>query len=748
MGSSKKQKQQVADYFLSMHYGWCHGPVDEIKAILIGEKVIWEGSSDGSEPLVISQRNLLGGPTDGGGYEGVITILQGGVSQVLPAWMASKMGPVERVPGFRGLLSMFFAGVGNGGGFYWGSNSPYIRDPWVKMFRRPKGFYPERATIPVNDSPGADLNANPIHIIWEASTNTDWGAGTPASGIDYISMVAAADQLYDERFGLTMVWDGQAPIEDFIDDVLRHIDATFEISPRTGLYTLNLIRGDYTTEGLLELTPDNFKLTTFSRRSWDETINEINVSWTNPASEETETVTYHDLGNIAQQGGNIVSETLDFGGIRSADLGMRVAQREAARRGSPLAAVEGVASRVAWDLMPGDVVLLTWPKRSIYRLPVRVGTVDRGSPGSPGIQIVGVEDEFYLPSNSYATPPATEWVDPSSPPFPLTRVQAVSVPFFLVAQDLGADEAAAVAFPDTYMAVMAASSNQDAYGFKLNALSVDFAGQPAWEDQGPRSMTPYATLPQALVKEVSSVIGAFSSIESPGPISVGTILWVGTRGAVHEIMLVTNVATNGNLTLRRGALDTVAKAWPAGAPVWFYDPQLAIEDNTLRSAGGDVTYRLLTSTSLGILPVADAPNVVVTPEARSSLPYRPANVRINGALWPGVVAGNAAATPVTWSNRNRLLETDQIYAWDFGNISPEPGTTITLQLLNTNGSVLSTVTGLTGTSATIDLTAVTGATATLRIWAVRDGLQSYQIEEHTFEVAGYGMNYGNYYGGA
>lgn len=747
MGGSKTPKQQVADYFLSIHYGLCHGPVDAVKGIYLGEKAVWEGTSAGEEPLVISKRNLLGGPKDNGGYEGVVHILQGGVSQVLPAWIAQKMGPVERVPGFRGILSMFFAGKGNSGGFYWGSNSPYIRDAWFKIFRSPKGFYPERAIIPRPDG-GPDVDVNPAHIIWECATNQEWGSGTEPSMIDVISMRAAADQLFEEGFGLSMIWTGQQAVEEFIGRVLAHIDGTFDINPRTGLYTLNLIRGDYTVEGLPELTPDNFQLKSFSRRSWEETSNEINVTWTNPANEEEENVTYHDLGNISQQGGNIISETIDYTGVRSTSLAMRLAQREAARRGQPLAGLEGVASRIAWDWMPGDVVLLTWPKRNIYRMPIRLGTVDRGSPGSPGITITAIEDVFYLPKNPYTVPPGSGWVDPSVQPFPLTRVQPVSVPFFMLAQDVGPEEAAAVEYPDTYLAVMAASAVSDAFGFQLNTRSVDFTGAPAWEDLGAKGMTPYSTLPQAMVKEMTSVIGAFGAVESGTGISPGVLLWVGTRGAAHEIMMVLSVAANGNLTLQRGCLDTVPRAWAAGAPVWFYTPELAIEDMTNRGDGEQVTYRLQTLTSLGSLPLADAPDVVVTAEARAVLPYRPANVRMVGQVWPGVVAGYAPATQITWSNRNRLLEVDRVYPWDFGNISPEPGATVSIQLRNTDGTLLQQQDDLTGTSANLDLTGVTGATASVRIWAERDGLTSYQFDEHTFDVAGYGMSYGNYYGGA
>lgn len=743
MGSSKKKaKQDVTDYYLSMHFGVCHGPVDEVKGLIVGEKPVWNGSVSGNGTISVQRRNMLGGNKKEGGYEGPVAVLQGAANQVLPAGLAAKLGPAGSVPGFRGILSLFFHGP-----FYWGSNSPYIRDLWVKIFRTPKGFYPERAKIARNAG-DQDYDVNPAHMIWECVTNTDWGSGVPASMIDEFSMRTGADKLYEEGFGLSMIWTGQQPIESFIDIILQHIDATFDINPRTGLYTLLLVRDDYETSDLPELNPSNFKMTSFTRRAWEETVNEVNVTWTNPVNEGEEIVTYHELGNIAQQGGNIISETLDYTGIRTANLAIRVAQREGARRGAPLAGIEGVANRVAWGWMPGDVVLLTWPKQDIYRLPVRIGSVDRGAPGKPGITITAVEDVFSLPANSYSKPPASGWVDPSVEPFPLDLIQTVDVPFFMAAQDFGSEEAATIEYPASLVAVMAASPITDAYSFQLFTKGVDFAGNPTFLDKGTKSLTPYAKLPQALVKEVGSVIGKFDTVYGLANAVSGTALWVGTQGDDHEIMLITNVGGDtGNLTLQRGCLDTVPRAWPKDTPVWFYDPSLAIEDDTDRAEGEAVDYRLLTTTSKGRLPLADAPDVTHNVFSRMTRPYRPANIRIWDSVWPSVVAGYAEATTVSWSNRNRLQETDQIYGWNFGNISPEVGSTVTLQVFNSNGSLISTFSGLTGASKDIDLSSVTGPTASIKVWAVRDGLTSYQSDTHEFNVAGYGQSYGNYYGG-
>jgi hypothetical protein len=59
------------------------------------------------------------------------------------------------------------------------------------------------------------------------------------------SFTAAADALYTEGFGLSLIWQQDSSIEEFIGSVLDHIDATLFIDRRTGLWELKLIRADY-----------------------------------------------------------------------------------------------------------------------------------------------------------------------------------------------------------------------------------------------------------------------------------------------------------------------------------------------------------------------------------------------------------------------------------------------------------------------------------------------------------------------
>ena len=81
---------------------------------------------------------------------------------------------------------------------------------------------------------GYHAQQNPVHIIYECLTNRDFGMGTPATDLDDEVFRNAAQQLYNENFGLSMVWGQQTSVQDFIGEVLAHISGVLYIDRRKG----------------------------------------------------------------------------------------------------------------------------------------------------------------------------------------------------------------------------------------------------------------------------------------------------------------------------------------------------------------------------------------------------------------------------------------------------------------------------------------------------------------------------------
>ena len=65
---------------------------------------------------------------------------------------------------------------------------------------------------------GGDMN--PAHILREVLTDPDWGMGYPEADVDNASFTAAADTLYSEGMGMSILWDKQQQLSDFLAIVL------------------------------------------------------------------------------------------------------------------------------------------------------------------------------------------------------------------------------------------------------------------------------------------------------------------------------------------------------------------------------------------------------------------------------------------------------------------------------------------------------------------------------------------------
>jgi hypothetical protein len=570
-------------------------------------------------------------------------------------------------------------------------------------------------------------DANPAHIIFECLTNNDWGIGLPSAMLDIPSFVAAADILYDEALGLSMMWSTQTNIESFVNDVLGHIDGTYGVDPQTGKIYLSLIRGGYSTGDLFRLTPDNCTLTRFQRKSLSETINEVVVTWTNPLNEQEETVTVHDLANYSSQG-VLNSSSSNYYGVRSAELATRLALRDLSRAAAPMASFEADVDRSGWSVKPGDPVLLTYPEYGISELPVRVTSVNYGRPGASKVQITMVEDVFSTPSTAYVDISGSLNEGPSTwNPAPLTYFLGGSAPYYFVSREIGSSAALAMDASEAYMALLGAANGIS--GIEVLTPTTDALGYTVYENQGSIEPAGRAATSSALALEAISTGVTFTGITGSVSPVAGLFLWIGSGDpATSELAVISEVGSG--LTLKRGLLDTTPKAWPAGTTVWLITPGSDITDPDLRLAGQTVSYKLLPRSPRAILDESWAPVVTATSDDRQHLPYRPANVTINGSYWP---SQTMYPLVVAFARRNRITEEPVVRSWTDADVTPEAGQTVTatLRRVDTN-AVLAETTGITGTSVSLDSTY--SGEVTLTLTSVRDGLSSYQPFVHRFTL--------------
>jgi hypothetical protein len=752
MGKSKKPKQPVADYYMSLHYGVSLGPVDAITGLYYGEKEMWAGEYTSAAEIAINKPDLFGGVKKEGGTRGTAHYLPGAAEQTLAGFLCAKFGPGRtpaNTPGFRGLATIFFTGGASAGGFgnsfagfYWSSNQPYLKEIWARVRRIPRTLRPDLARI------GED--ANPACMIFECLVDQEWGMGAPTSIIDVPSFEAAAETLFDEAFGLSMIWAKSTTIENFVQEVLDHVQATVFVNPRTGLLTIKLIRDDFDRDTLPIYTPDNAKLMDFQRKSWGELSNEIVVTWTNPENEQEETVTLQDLAAISNQGA-IISDARNYYGVRTVDLAMELCARDLRSAASPLAIVNMECNREAWATVPGDVIKVVWPEYGLDGVVMRVGQVDYGKPGEQRVRVSLTEDIFSLTTSSYTVPQGTKWVDPSLPPEPFERVQILSSPAFLLAQYIDLPTAE---YPDVMPLFLAEAPNEDTYSFEIDTQLTDPAGTQQWQNVGKLKPQARGSLQTPFAREAVSHALSFGQLtEGEGPTLGGFVVIGEGTDADVEIALLTGYDAITGFVLRRGVLDTVPRAWPAGTPVWMISKQGAYIYQTGLPGGSSVDFKLRPQTTLGILPFDVAPITTAALIDRPFRPNRPANVTINGNPgWTRRVIPDATPVDMTWANRNRLMEDVTAPGWTDATMPPEVGQTTKIEIRDNLGNVLTTHANLPGTSFSIPFASfgdVFGSVV-IRVSAVRDGLESLQAFEIPVLIEGrigYGWDYGFNYGG-
>lgn len=929
MGKGGKPKVEVTEYSMSQHFGVCSGPVDALLKIIVKEKDAWIGEQDENGVLTINSPEMFGGVKKEGGLRGLVHVLMGGASQILPDALAQKLGRPNGMsaPGYRGLLSLFFVGSDRPG-FYWTANTPYLPGVWATVRRAPVGLDPSRAMIfsgartpraicfaldrsgsmdgerlatmkaaisnvlslisasaesgvqidlcaigwstspssitrrsidaddvsavdsfvqaltalgntnfnsaanaaatffnntsssiterflffitdgeptdnpatagatifgispavksyginiiledisgtqqidntpedgvPVvdGDNPAGLQNAvinalfpdnvrgdaNPAHIIYECLTNTDWGMGSPEAAIDKPAFESAALTLYAEAFGLSLLWTRQATIQEFVQEILDHIQAVLFVDPATGLLTLKLIRDDYNPDDLPVIDPDNADLSNFSRKLWGDIVNEIAVTWTNPENEQEETITVQDDASIATQGG-VVSDSRNYYGVRNADLAQRLAYRDLRSAGQPLASCEAEVDRTLWRLRPASVVKLTWPEYGLSEIVMRVTSIDYGRPGDMTIKLSLMEDVYGLDIGDYEPPPSSEWEDPSAPPAALETVEIFTLPLFFAADTTVSAFVDSPEYPEVLAGVLATDDGADTFSYELWGEVPLPNGDLEWQSLSTNNIIGRAELVAGLDAEATSTAVEYDGLIGQTAPSVGGFAIIGDEGETgNEIAMIDAVDEDGTITLVRGVLDTVPRAWPADAPIWFVDGNTLFEDSLVRAAGETVEYKLLSRTSQGLLALESAPLESATLSERPWLPNRPANVKAHGEAWSSedaLIDARDRADPwvtVTWANRNRLTEDSQVLSWTDGDVTPEDGQTTTIEVRAADGTLLDTHDGLSGTSFDVPDSSFGGhSIVRLRVTSERtddDGsFVALQYFEHWVQVA-------------
>lgn len=129
MSGIKSEKKYTVGYWYGMgaHIVLCHGPVDNILEIKVGDKIAWSGNISQNSEITINNPELFGGDQREGGIVGHVDVMMGDENQTVNSYLKSKLG--QYIPAFRGVVSLVLKHV------LVSAMNPYIK-PWSIRAKR------------------------------------------------------------------------------------------------------------------------------------------------------------------------------------------------------------------------------------------------------------------------------------------------------------------------------------------------------------------------------------------------------------------------------------------------------------------------------------------------------------------------------------------------------------------------------------------------------------------------------------
>ncbi|WP_313043282.1 hypothetical protein [Acinetobacter sp.] len=662
---SKKVKTGYK-YLMSLHMGVAIA-LDDLVEIKVSDKTAWSGtiSSANQSSISINKPNLFGGDEAEGGIVGKLTIMRGAADQPALPELQAMLGAV---PAYRGCVTFFYDGQIC-------SNSPYPK-PWSFRVRRTTSgwdgavWYPEKATIWLKDNTIKAMN--PAHIIYEAQTNRAWGRGFSSSQIDIASFKAVADQLFSEGFGLCLAWRRQDNIHAFIQEVLDHIGAAMQVDRLTGLWRLDLIRDNYDVStlpsfnfntGLLRVEEDN-------NSSNDLVTNQTIISYVDPITNETRPARAENLAAIQRHG--IILENKTYTGIPTVELAGRIAARDMKIAQSGLKRFKVVLDRRAYTLQPASVFKLELPERGIGSIVVRAVRVAHDSVTNGEITVTAVQDVFGLPATNFIQDQPSLWEPPNFDPKPVANQYLYEIPFAELLSEFTVNELKSMT-DQGYVGVIAEQPT---------LLQLDFTilgktqSETAFEDLGIGDFSFISSISNVIAQTANTV--ECNLVEPISNINIGDRAFINAEIVrIDEINYLTNT-----LTLARGCIDTVPMVHDEGSQIMVYSDVSNVADRLFNS-NSQLKFKLITHTSQGDLGQSLAPELNMTMNKRMQRPYPPANVKINESYYPAEISGDLA---LSWSHRNRLLQTDRTPSFIDVAASAEENTTYNLRIFDASNT--------------------------------------------------------------
>lgn len=586
----------------------------------------------------------------------------------------------------------------------------------------------------VDQIPQFDMN--PAHIIREYLTSKKWGRGEEASLMGD-SFTDAADLFYEEKLGMSVLFDrGNISGEEFIQDILRHVDAKLFVSRTTGKYELIPIRDDYDSSTLRTINESNCKkITNYKRAAFGDLIGAVNVKYSNPSSRTNSAISVKDGAVIASQG-TTITKNVEYKGFSSATNATNAGLRDLLMLSTQLVSCTVEAFREFGDLEMGDVIKVTSDDHKMDEMVCRINGVKY--PGSKDKTVVldCVQDIFTLPQSTVTIVDNRESTETPRTPSSVQDYFIDEIPYYVLWQLKGSQVLDYVLLAnDDAGYIGSAACFPDTGATKSAEMWVSNTGA-AYEYVDDMYFCPKALLES----DITETQGTFNldSSQKTDFLGVGEFFSIGDE--ILQIISYSGAATD-IIEAKRGVLDTIPAEHSAGDSVVFWHNYL-VDDPTQYTSTLNISVKNLTRTATKSQQLAEVGAVTTWFNSRAIRPYPPGNLTINTEYFPEVIEGQLV---LSWAHRNRLSQT--ISDFTDGSVTTETDVTYNLRIYDAEDTLLKEETELTGTTYTYSDESPLHGVLRIELESERDGYTSLNMYNHTVNRAGFGLQFGRYFGG-
>ena len=643
-------------YYVGMQFGICRGPDVALRRIWVGDKQVWSGtlSSDGATAN-IDEPELFGGLELGqGGIQSTIEFQTGSTTQAVSTYLGLHQDAgagSDRTPRYTGTCYIVARGLDSTAVGAYVGNSTQVK-PWsFEVERFPALFSGQSA----GENKIGSTECNPVNVLYEILTDTEWGFGFPAADIDLTSFLAAADTMITEANGFSISLTRTMQSNELIREIERQIDGVVFLDHRTGKWTIKLARADYDIDLVPQLTDSNVKeVRDYTRGSWEDTTNQITVKYWKRETDGAGGVNYkesfalaQDVANAMIQGGgtvgtaNIVTGEVSFPGCKNSALASNLAWRELRGQSYPLARATFVINREFWDLTIGSVVAWTNAQLGFTKLPMRVTRIDYGRLTDNQITITAVQDVFQYAAASFGSPPDSLWDPPTTTlvAFPAAQQTAFEAPRALVVRD-------PLFAGDEFVSKVMAAARRQGGEVAIRMKQRNSSGTPSGSYADTGNILQFVRIGQLDANLGAGVANPTSTIVlDPTPDSKTAILNSFSNATTsdmgvdlvqlimvnNEFMLVDNASDGGTTvdlnSVWRGALDSAQANHTAGDDVFLLFVGAGISDGNFGTTNNiDVQLRMRSASEEFSGSVTD---ISFAFAKRCQRPYPPAAVLYN-----------------------------------------------------------------------------------------------------------------------